>query len=234
MVNIVCLKWGTKYGPDYVNKLYASIYKNSRTPFRFHCFTDDCTGIRGEVICHELPFKDKLEGWWNKLFLFSNDINIPVGDTIFYVDLDTVICGNVDELLKLRVPVITLLKDFYHGIAKTAAEVGSGLMMWEHGKYTHVWEEFVKDPDLAMRRCVPHNGDQQWVSITCPQRLLWQDLYPGKVVSFKQDCYNGPPPGASIICFHGKPSIPEATQSSGTSWKYSWKRSPWLHNYWQE
>ena len=52
---IICIKWGTKYGADYVNKLYGSVARNITPPFRFVCFTDSTDGIRPEVECQDLP-----------------------------------------------------------------------------------------------------------------------------------------------------------------------------------
>ena len=43
------MKWGTKYGPEYVNRLYGMVRRHLRGDFRFVCFTDDVTGIRPEV-----------------------------------------------------------------------------------------------------------------------------------------------------------------------------------------
>ena len=43
---IICIKWGTKYGADYANKLYGMVSRNITPPFRFVCFTDDTTDVR--------------------------------------------------------------------------------------------------------------------------------------------------------------------------------------------
>lgn len=233
MLNIVCLKWGTKYGPEYVNKLHASINRNTTVPFRFHCFTDDATGLNPGIVIQPLPYKDYLDGWWNKLYLFSNEINIPKGDKIFYVDLDTVIVDNIDQLLRAHVSQLIVLEDFYWGIAKSAGRMGSGLMLWEHGKYTHVWDNFFEDPGAAIASLQPF-GDQHWIDKQVRDRLYWQDLYPNKVVSFKVHCNSSKPIDARIICFHGAPSIPEAALTSGKSWKYTWTPQSWILDHWIE
>ncbi len=36
-VNIICMKWGDKYGAEYVNKLYAMVKRNITIPFQFVC-----------------------------------------------------------------------------------------------------------------------------------------------------------------------------------------------------
>ncbi len=27
---VICMKWGTRYGPDYVNRLYSMVMRNTR------------------------------------------------------------------------------------------------------------------------------------------------------------------------------------------------------------
>ncbi len=38
---IFCMKWGTLYGAEYVNRLYAMVNKNLTYDFKMVCFTDD-------------------------------------------------------------------------------------------------------------------------------------------------------------------------------------------------
>ena len=35
MVNVLCMKWGTKYSADYVNTLYSMVARNMSRDFRF-------------------------------------------------------------------------------------------------------------------------------------------------------------------------------------------------------
>ena len=52
---VICINWGTKFGPPYVNRLYAMVARNLTSPFSFTCFTDRTKGIRPEVRCEPLP-----------------------------------------------------------------------------------------------------------------------------------------------------------------------------------
>ena len=46
----VCVKWGKKYGSDYVNALYDGVVRNVPCPsLHFVCLTDDPAGLRDEV-----------------------------------------------------------------------------------------------------------------------------------------------------------------------------------------
>ena len=54
-VNVICIKWGTKYGPDYVNKLQSMVQRHLHRPFRFVCMTDDTTGIDPAIEVKPIP-----------------------------------------------------------------------------------------------------------------------------------------------------------------------------------
>ena len=53
--NVICMKWGDKYSPDYVNILFNMVSRNLKNPFKFVCFTDDATGIDPKVETFDLP-----------------------------------------------------------------------------------------------------------------------------------------------------------------------------------
>ena len=47
--NMLCIKWGTKYGGAYVNRLYEGVRENLSGELRFVCLTDDPSGLCDEV-----------------------------------------------------------------------------------------------------------------------------------------------------------------------------------------
>ncbi len=233
MINIVCVKWGTKYGPEYVNRLYYGIRRHTTKEFRFWCFTENPHGLDPAILVSPLIPHQELDSWWNKLYLFSDEIPIANGEQIFYVDLDTLIVDDIDDLLTEEHRRIVVLRDFYHGLAKTAGLVGSGLMSWKSGQYINIWTEFIKDPQKSIRLCRPH-GDQKWVERTAGDWCFWQDLYPDAVVSFKVHCREGIPPGAKIICYHGRPSIPDSARIETQDWQWVLAPQPWVLDHWRD
>ena len=38
---VLCMKWGSKYGPEYVNRLYAMVRRHLQGDFQFVCLTDE-------------------------------------------------------------------------------------------------------------------------------------------------------------------------------------------------
>ena len=49
-MNILCVKWGTKYSSEYVNKLYNMVLKNCNgQPFDFYCYTDNPSDLKSNI-----------------------------------------------------------------------------------------------------------------------------------------------------------------------------------------
>jgi hypothetical protein len=104
-VNVLCIKWGKKYGPEYVNHLRSMVARNLTRPFRFICLTDDRTGIASDIEVKDIPlvgFKDfdERQPWtfghgWLKLTSFADPLYDLSGPTLF-IDLDVVIVDNID------------------------------------------------------------------------------------------------------------------------------------------
>jgi len=226
MYNVICLKHGTKYDSDYVNKLYFGMKRNTTVDFLFHCFTDDNDGIHEDIIPHPLPYKN-VEGWWQKLYLFSDEINIE--GRILFLDLDTLITGNIDKYITHNDGFVTL-RDFW---AK-GDNVGSAILSYEVGKHKKIWDTFIIDPQKAITELAPH-GDQKWIQKhhRANERTYWQDLFPNEVLSFKTHCRGGVPPDGKIICFHGKPSIPESINTITRVQGFVIPPTKWVEEYWK-
>jgi len=200
MLNVACVKWGTAYGPEYVNNLAYMVARHLQEPYKFVCFTDDDRGIDYDYVTIG-PLPGNLAGWWNKLWLFAPD-TLPIGDRILYLDLDTAIIDNIDNIARCQ-DHFAILRDFYR-----PRGLGSGVMLWEAGRMNAIWESFVADdyPDLP-------GGDQSYIEVVAhriwghrlPEELFLQHLFPDAFVSYKAHCADGPPPDARIVCFHGQP-----------------------------
>ena len=70
-VKIICLKWGTKYPAEYVNRLYRMVNKHLTIPFEFYCLTENTEGLYSEINILDLILEEGLKGWWYKLQLFK-------------------------------------------------------------------------------------------------------------------------------------------------------------------
>ena len=82
-MNILCVKWGTKYSSEYVNKLYNMVLKNCNgQPFDFYCYTDNPSDLKSNI--KTVNINSDLKDWWPKLDL----LNIFNKDTNIFFDLE--------------------------------------------------------------------------------------------------------------------------------------------------
>lgn len=211
-LTFVCLKVGTAFGPEYVNNLYDMVSRNLRAmPARFVCVTDDAVGLNPAIVVKPVPAD--LEKWWGKLYLFKRGL-FQDGERMIFLDLDTLIVGSLNDLVKYDGQFATL-RDFY-----VPERVGPAVMLWEAGEYTaSIWDEWVAEGK-------PRNawGDLWWLNRLDQGRFAknadkLQDLYPGWFVSYKAHCNPYPPKGAKVVCFHGEPR----PHNCGAEWvKKTW------------
>jgi hypothetical protein len=193
MINIVAVEHGNYCGRgrEYVSVLADMVKRSLHTPYRFICYTDDPEGLAPGIEARAIP--DGLTGWWAKLFLFAPG-QFPEGERVIYIDLDSVILGGMEEIAKYN-GEFCILRDFYRPDG-----YGSGLMAWRSGFGAHIWQSYEAAgfPDIP-------GGDQAWIERHVQGADLWQDVFPGRVRSYKSECRNGVPDGTWIVCFHGQP-----------------------------
>jgi len=195
MINVVCVKWGSKYGPRYVNILRDAVLRNLEHDHRFICYTDDITGIDEDIETRTLS-DNALEGWYHKLWLFSEEAGLE--DRVLYFDLDTVITGRLEDIADYS-GEFCMLKDFYGW-----TEYGSGVMAWDADGLLPgmLWRRYVADG-----KPTDDKGDQGWLCDAFKQihfvPEVWQERFPGQLVSYKIDARRWPPRDARVVCFHG-------------------------------
>ena len=239
-MNVICMKWGDKFPPIYVNRLYAMVSRNLTSPFRFVCFTEDGSGIREEVEIQPLPELDLAEGLpergWRKLTVFAENFGGLSGPTLF-LDLDVVIVGSLDSFFEQ--PGEFLICHDKH--KPDNMEGNSSVFRFEIGKHPEVLEYFTSHFE-QVRSEVRHEQAYLSREINKIGKLkFWPDEW---VPSFKYRCapswikswFQAPsvPKGARVILFHGLPNPPEAIKGISGKWYRHIKPSPWIADYWKE
>lgn len=203
MIHCICIKFGTKYSDEYVNKLFGGIKRNTSKGFLFTCFSDRYNtqhNIVDDVDVQPLPLQRN--DWFAKIGLYHKELYYE-NDQIFYFDLDTVIVGNLDEIFEYSGNFM-ILRDFYRRNG-----YGSGLMSWRPHAVDHMAKNY------HGQKCA--HGDQGWPEQQYPGADIWQEQYPEKVISYKVHVQRSRRPNpnwtnhpgsletASIVCFHGRP-----------------------------
>lgn len=239
-LNVVCLKWGTKYGPDYVNRLFHMVSRHLTRPFRFYCLTEHPGGLDAGIVPLPLETSPGLTGWWYKLSLFRPDFHGLSGN-LLYLDLDVVITGNIDFLADLPGDFL-IIRDW-----SRSKMWNSSVMRFRIGAYTRVWDSFRERTAEIVGR---YHGDQEWIFACVPEASNWPA---DRIVSYKKSLRSKAfrlleklgfarlglkapqwmdtplPPGVAMVIFHGKPDPEDvATRPYGL-----WKRASFVEKHWR-
>lgn len=178
------LRSGGIYDLEYLERLADGIKRYGG--HELYCLSDiDCP--------NRVPLEHDWPHWWAKMELFRPDIK----GRIFYLDLDTVICGDIRHMLEVK--RLTVLRHIYK---KRDDMVGSGLMMLPESSRAEIWDAWMQRKPDAME---DRRGDQAFMERIWRKHDKWQDLFPGQVLSIKVECRHRAPPDARIVYYHGKP-----------------------------
>ena len=215
---VVCLKYGDKYGPDYVNNLYNMVQRNLTLEHEFVCFTERPDGLNENIRVEPLPSIANVSGWWYKPMFFNK--SLPLRGTILYFDLDVIIFRNIDHLFTHKPGEFLICRDFNRFMIKNYQKFNSSVFRLNSGQHRHVWDEFVRDPASPMRR---YHGDQDWIRVKITKDFdYWPDEW---IQSYKWEMRGKPrmvgtkgkrdfeTPGepkilenTSVAVFHGDPN----------------------------
>jgi len=155
-ITILCVRFGTRYGREYVERLRNMVSRHITIPYEFVCLTDDQHPING-VRSIIQPNAQYAKGWWHKVHMF--DPSLPIQGRILYFDLDVVIHNNIDKLVDPNSNEFFGIHDFNRKFHSNWHSLNSSALCWTVGTETHIWERFKNNQQEAMRM----QGDQDWI-----------------------------------------------------------------------
>ena len=95
MLKFFTFKWGDKYGPEYVNRLYGSLKVNYNKPFQLICYTDNSLGIHKDVVIEDIQSLRKYNT--NRVFTYEKLVLMEFHPTGIWLDLDILIHKNITK-----------------------------------------------------------------------------------------------------------------------------------------
>lgn len=230
MLNVVCVNWGLKFKPKYVQVLYNMVQRHLTIPHKFILFTDRIkfhkevkAGDNYEV--RQLPFEN-YKGYWHKLSLFSKEANL--NGVNLYFDLDVVIKDNIDCFAEYgEDDSFCVIRDF----GQPQQWYNSSILRFNNVNATKfIWEKFLenKQKDLALQ------GDQNVITNYIREKPgvkklkvypdVWTQSYKWldrSQTRFHKNSFTfEESPEAKVAVFHGNPKPHESDQE----WvKNNWK-----------
>ncbi|HEY6087236.1 MAG TPA: glycosyltransferase [Burkholderiaceae bacterium] len=237
---ILCMKWGSKYGPEYINRLYGMVRRHLRGEFRFVCLTDQREGIRAEVQC--LPIPDLAlpagipERGWKKLTSFEADLHGLTGTALF-LDIDIVIVDDITPFFE-HPGEFLIIHDWKRPWRITG---NSSVYRFELGAHADALAYFRNHVE-EVRANFRH--EQAFLSDFIHRQGKMAYWPADWCVSWKYHCiprlptnlWRSPriPAGARILIFHGVMNPPDALNGrSNGNWRYA-KPAPWIADHWRE
>ena len=215
------MKWGRKYGPDYVNRLYAMVRRHLRGDFSFVCLTDDGEGIRSEVQCLPIPPLDlevpagQPDRAWKKLTTFEQNLHGLQGTALF-LDLDVVVVGSLDAFFE-QPGEFLIIHDYARPWRTERITGNSSVYRFELGAHADVLAHFRANMDAVQARFRNEQAYlsdfmhaqgklQYWPDAWCPS-FKYQGI-PAWPMNYWQEPFV--PDGARIVVFHGECNPPDA------------------------
>jgi hypothetical protein len=241
MQTVVCMRWGTLFPAEYVNRLYRGVTRNVARPTRFIAFTDDPTGLEAEIEARPIPpIRLPASGLggspWRKLALWSRDVGLE-GDMLF-LDLDVVVVGSLDAFFDFEPGKLAIIRDW-----GSRDSGNSSVMRLPAGGAPHLVDDFEAAP-LEKRRLYANEQvyltresrlpTAFWPSRWCPGfKAMMLPRFPANLVKNVKL-----PEGARVVVFTGRPRPHEAADGI---WPAPWYKKPykslrpvtWLGEHWR-
>jgi hypothetical protein len=217
MKNVICMKWGTLYGPEYVNRLYAMVRRHCHGDLRFVCLTDEAFGIRKEVETHDCPTVAIPEPFsrlgWRKLSLFSDLAHLyRMEGKWLYLDLDVVILDDLEPFFSHRPEEEFIV--MRNGSQPKKRIGNTSVYRFEVGTNRHLLVDLLAKHDVLLKR---YRNSQTYISEHVDNLLFWPNSW---CALFKVDCVPPwpsrfwkpphPPDSAKVVAFPGNPNPHEA------------------------
>lgn len=236
---VLCMKWGTKYGAEYVNRLYNMVKRHTTVDFKFVCLTDRTEGIYPDVECFPIPPLALPEGsperGWNKLSTFEPDLYGLTGNLLF-LDLDVVIVDNIDGFFTHPGDFL-IIHDWKRPWRVTG---NSSVYRFKLGAFPEILSYFRENFDEISHK---FRNEQEYLSWYVDQQKKLSYWPAAWCKSYKYHClqklplaYFKPPvkpQDAKIIVFHGEINPPDAVNGGGGKWYRYVLPSEWIKDAWK-
>ena len=251
--NVICIKWGKCYGPEYVNRLYNMVVRNTTYHINFYCFTDNSDGLSESVIVKPLPVMHVEElkyAYQKEAGLCDDELGGLTGQRVLYFDLDVLIIDNIDCLFEYPNDDGFYIINDWNTNGSTVGQ--ATCYSWVVGTLGYIKKYFEGHSEEIYKKF--YTASQEYLSSKVIEKYgklnFWKDSW---IKSFRFHCLPTPlipflrkirmakiPKGAKIIAFHGNPKMIDAKNGiwneKNPIKKFFYKHLKpvkWVEKYWR-
>ena len=247
-LTVLTLKYGTAYGPEYVNRLRAGLMRHCSEPIRLLCMTDDREGIHKDIEILDLacePYEARMEialakapvrGRLKKISLFRPDLVPDHEGPLLVLDLDLVIVGDIAPIM-IHAPGKVLMRKEWNA---KPWQLGHGSVeRFDPSLHGYLYTDMLEDTEGSV--ALGRGSEQNYTSLNAERHGDFAAIPSEWVVSFKRDCRPVRPLNlllsprlpreAIIVCFHGRPKMDEAVMGYSAG-LHTTRRADWLTRAW--
>lgn len=251
VANIICIKWGTLFGPEYVNRLYSGVRRNLSQPVRFFCMTEETDGLHPDIEVLPLPVEPYAEpmaaalavanrqGAMRKVSLFRPGLVPDLDGPFLGFDLDVVITGDLTPIWQMPADKIAMRHDWTE--KRKGRPTGHGsVFRFDPARHGYLYNDLAANPYAEVEKA--RGSEQRYTSHKAMDNSDFAYIPGELVVSFKYGCLGLPPinylrdpilpPEARVVCFHGRPKMSEAVTGYNGSWIRHSRPCAWLKDHW--
>lgn len=241
---VICMKWGTQYGPEYVNILAAMAKRHLTVPYTFVCFTDDTRGIDAHIETRDIPEiplgSAPIWSGWRKLSSLSPKLGLD-GGTVLFLDLDVVIMENMDSFFTHAPNEFCIIENW----TQLGQGIGnSSIYRYQANAHADVFASFSADPEFVYKN---FSNEQEYLTkmVAKTHKIVWWPETWSR--SFKRHCVPRgllrffctpkPPKDCKILVFHGPPKPLDAARGiwakdGGKRGKFL-RPAAWIADHWR-
>jgi hypothetical protein len=246
--NVICMKWGDKFPPYYVNRLFAGVRRHCDRPVRFVCFTEKPEGIDRNIEIFPLPtvpFEGRMveamttgkrRGAWRKVTMMQPGAPALEGPTLS-MDLDVVITGPLGPLFDHAPGKVAMGRDWLERRRMRVGGHGS-VLRFDPQRHRYLFDDFAAD----IGKAIAWKGEQKYTSMTAHGHGDLTYFPDGWICSFKRQAIPyfplnyllepRLPANCRVMCFHGTPKMEEALAGDCPKWRYRTRPAKWLSELW--
>jgi len=251
--NVICMKWGSAFGPEYVNRLYGGVRRNLNGPLRFICVTDDRAGIRREVEVIDWvkePFHDRMMDALSKaprqcpiqkITLRKPDLVPDLRGPLLSLDIDVVVTGPMNDLMEFAPGKVCMRRE-WSPPSRRSGLANSSAVRYDPALHGYLYERMAQDPWTEVMTA---NGSEQSYVSYLAHEMGDLEYFPDRwCASFKYDCRPkrplnlirppGLPSDTRLVFFHGRPKMSEAVKGYRSDPLHSTRPAKWLTDAWRD